>query len=129
MRNLVVSVCLCCFSAVPVAAAPADADQFWPQWRGPQATGVAPHGTPPLEWSETRNIRWKVEIPGRGSTTPIVWGDRVFVVTAVPSGEPVEPRQRESSRRAIGKGRNLPNHKHSRFSRSAVKMEKSCGRG
>ncbi len=53
------------------------ADQFWPQWRGPRATGVSPSANPPTEWSETRNISWKVEIPGRGSASPIVWGDRL----------------------------------------------------
>ena len=55
----------------------------WPQWRGPDANGVAPNATPPLEWSESQNIRWKVPVPGRGSGSPIVWGDRVFVLTAV----------------------------------------------
>ena len=42
-------------------------DRFWPQWRGPHWTGVSRNATPPLEWSESKNIRWKVEIPGRGS--------------------------------------------------------------
>ena len=42
--------------------------------------------TPPTEWSETKNVRWKVEIPGRGSASPVVWGDRVFVLSAVPVG-------------------------------------------
>ncbi len=56
-----------------------DAMHNWPQWRGPLATGVAPHADPPIEWSETKNIRWKVELPGKGHSTPIVWGDRVFV--------------------------------------------------
>jgi outer membrane protein assembly factor BamB len=60
----------------------ADAED-WPQWRGPSANGVAPGAAPPLEWSESQNIRWKVPIPGRGSGSPIVWGDRVFVLTAV----------------------------------------------
>ena len=40
--------------------------RFWPQWRGPFATGVSRSAAPPTEWSETKNIRWKVEIPGRG---------------------------------------------------------------
>jgi outer membrane protein assembly factor BamB len=62
----------------------AAAEQFWPQWRGPHDTGVSKHATPPLEWSESKNIRWKVEIPGLGSGTPVVWGDRLFVLTAVP---------------------------------------------
>lgn len=72
-------------SSVP-AAQQADASRFWAQWRGPHATGVSSTANPPLEWSETKNIKWKVEIPGRGSSSPIVWGDRVFVMTAVPVG-------------------------------------------
>jgi outer membrane protein assembly factor BamB len=60
----------------------------WPQWRGPLASGVAPAGNPPVEWSETRNVRFKVEIPGRGLSTPVVWGDRIFLTTAVPVGAP-----------------------------------------
>ena len=62
------------------------AETFWPQWRGPYATGVSRTADPPIDWSETKNIRWKVEIPGRGSGTPIIWGDKVFVVSAVPVG-------------------------------------------
>jgi outer membrane protein assembly factor BamB len=61
-------------------------EQFWPQWRGPHATGVSRHATPPLEWSETKNVRWKVEIPGRGSSSPVVWGNQLFLLTAVPVG-------------------------------------------
>jgi outer membrane protein assembly factor BamB len=64
----------------------AGADRFWPQWRGPSATGVSRAANPPIEWSESKNIRWKVEIPGRGSASPVVWGDRLFVLTAVPVG-------------------------------------------
>src|SRR5688572_6493446 len=61
-------------------------EKFWAQWRGPYSTGVSLTADPPLEWSETKNIRWKIEIPGRGSSSPIVWGDRVFLLTAVPVG-------------------------------------------
>ena len=62
------------------------ADRNWPQWRGPRATGVAPHADPPTEWSETKNVSWKVEIPGRGSSSPVIWDDQVFLTTAIPSG-------------------------------------------
>jgi outer membrane protein assembly factor BamB len=58
----------------------------WPEWRGPAANGVAPHGDPPLTWNETTNIKWKVEIPGQGVAAPIVWGEKVFVVTAIDTG-------------------------------------------
>ncbi len=75
--------------AMPVAAQSSDAWRFWGQWRGPDATGVARYGNPPTEWSETKNLRWKMEIPGRGSASPIVWGDKVFLLTAVPLGDPV----------------------------------------
>jgi len=69
------------------APGPEPAARFWPQWRGPQATGVAPHADPPVTWSETENLRWKVEVPGRGHASPVVWGDRVFVLTAVEAAE------------------------------------------
>ncbi len=73
-----------------------EAGAYWPQWRGPTATGVSTVATPPLEWSETENIRWKIEIPGRGVASPVVWDDRIFLLTAVPvdvSGDDAhEPR-------------------------------------
>ena len=72
------------------ARQPAPADRYWPQWRGPQGTGVSTTATPPTEWNETKNVRWKVEVPGRGSSTPVVWGDRLYVLTAVPVGVPAE---------------------------------------
>ena len=68
-------------------AEPSSPRAGWPQWRGPLATGVAPAANPPTEWSESSNVRWKVEIPGHGSASPIVWGDHVFVLTAVPAGK------------------------------------------
>ncbi len=71
-------------AASPDARPKADAQRYWPQWRGPLMNGVAPHASPPIEWSETKNVRWKVAIPGKGSATPVVWGDRLYVLTAVP---------------------------------------------
>src|SRR5690349_2155167 len=70
----------------------ADDDANWPQWRGPTATGAAPaSANPPTEWSETKNVRWKVAIPGEGAATPVVWGDQVFVQTAIPTGKESAP--------------------------------------
>jgi len=63
----------------------------WPSWRGPLSTGEAPDADPPLEWSETENVRWKVALPGAGNGTPVVWGDAIFLLTAEPVGEPVRP--------------------------------------
>jgi outer membrane protein assembly factor BamB len=82
---------LAALAFVPSASGdPLKAEDYWPRWRGPLMTGVAPNATPPVEWSETKNVRWKVEVPGQGSATPVVWGDRIFVLTAVPTGERVK---------------------------------------
>jgi outer membrane protein assembly factor BamB len=68
----------------------APAADSWGHWRGPSQTGVAT-GAAPVRWSDTSNIAWKVEIPGRGHSSPVIWGDRVFVTTAVPTGRKTEP--------------------------------------
>jgi outer membrane protein assembly factor BamB len=62
---------------------PAECLHNWHQWRGPRADGLAPQGDPPIEWDETKNVRWKVPVPGEGHATPIIWGERVFVLAAV----------------------------------------------
>ena len=90
MKQSALLLLLSIFSAIPVFAA-ADAAHNWGQWRGPLFTGVAPFADPPTEWSETKNIRWKIDLPGKGHSTPVVWGDRIFVTTAVPFGDPVPP--------------------------------------
>ena len=66
-------------------------DDSWPQWRGPLATGVSPSANPPVHWSETENVRWKIPLPGKGHSTPIVFGDTVFLTAAVPVGDAQEP--------------------------------------
>ena len=60
----------------------------WHQWRGPRGDGTAPHGRPPIHWDAKRNIKWQVELPGQGSATPIVWGDRIYVLTAIATSRP-----------------------------------------
>lgn len=62
----------------------------WPQWRGPFNTGMA-QGTAPLRWDDTTNVRWRTAIPGRGHSTPVVAGDRLFLTTAVPTGRGTPP--------------------------------------
>ena len=93
VRALLISLATSTLVGVPAAnAGDEEALRYWPQWRGPLATGVAPQANPPVKWSETENIRWKLPLLGRGHSTPIIWGDRVFVTTAVPHGDAVEPR-------------------------------------
>jgi len=71
---------------------PLDRAHQWPQWRGPLATGAAPHADPPARWSEDKHIRWKAELPGLGHSSPIVWGDRVYLTAAAPVGDAMPPR-------------------------------------
>lgn len=71
--------------------------RYWPQWRGPLATGVAPNAYPPIAWSESENIRWKKALPGKGHSTPAVWGDLLFLTTAVPYGKTLQPRHSDAS--------------------------------
>lgn len=59
----------------------------WPQWRGPEASGVSAETTLPMEWSETKNIAWKTELPGRGNSQPVIWGNRIFLTAEVDSGD------------------------------------------
>jgi len=65
------------------SATGADVTAQWPWWRGPLGNGVSPDGDPPVRWSEGRNVRFKVAIDGDGLATPIVWGDRIFVLSAL----------------------------------------------
>jgi outer membrane protein assembly factor BamB len=61
----------------------------WPHWRGPAHTGTTT-GNVPLTWSDSSNVQWKVEIPGRAFSTPVAWGDRLFVTNAIPTGKKAE---------------------------------------
>lgn len=54
----------------------------WPQWRGPYGNGTNPSANPPTSWTPDSNVAWKVRVPGTGSSTPIVWGNQVIVLTA-----------------------------------------------
>jgi outer membrane protein assembly factor BamB len=67
-----------------------DAQANWPHWRGPNENGLVDQGNPPIEWNESKNIRWKTKIPGLGHATPIVWEDRIYVQTAVQTEKTVE---------------------------------------
>ena len=55
----------------------------WHQWRGPDANGVASQGNPPIKWNDQTNLRWKFPIVGEGSSTPIVWNNQIFILSAI----------------------------------------------
>jgi len=99
-------------AAAPASAADADAwARNWPQWRGPTNDGVAPLADPPINWSDSKSIKWKVAIPGRGSATPVVWNDRIFVLSAVrtdrrgtPQAAPKEDKDKREGPGRRGRG-------------------------
>jgi outer membrane protein assembly factor BamB len=79
-------------ATLTLAASTVLSAENWPQWRGPNSQGVSSEQQVPTEWGPAKNIAWKVELTGTGASSPIVWGDRVFV-TAQIEGE-VIPGQR-----------------------------------
>lgn len=83
MKRLTLSSILVAVFVVTASA------QNWPQFRGPSATGVVESPGQPVKWDATaqQNVRWKLEIPGLAHSSPVVWGDKIFVTTAVSSGK------------------------------------------
>ncbi len=71
-------------SIVPLTA-DSGVEGEWPRWRGPFDNGVA-RGPAPTKWSDTENIAWKAEVPGKGHSSPVIWEDRIFVTTAIEGG-------------------------------------------
>lgn len=87
------------------------AEATWPHWRGPLHTGEALSAAP-IEWSDTTNIAWKVEVPGRGHSSPVVWGDRIFLTTAVPTGRTIPPPGGPSGGPSFGDGGAAAHEEH-----------------
>ena len=94
-RGMRTAAILLCPLPLPGAAAPRDgrpleaegeAAKYWPRWRGPSGQGVVRSGEYPDTWSESKPIAWKVPVPGRGNSSPIVWRDRIFFTTAYEDG-------------------------------------------
>jgi hypothetical protein len=80
-----------------------DEQNNWAQWRGPWATGIANDGNPPIEWSEDTNINWKIELPGSGNATPIIWGDQIFISIAIPTDKSVNVNSEEQNENQSGR--------------------------
>jgi outer membrane protein assembly factor BamB len=108
MRVYIILFC----SLVLLAEVPGD----WPRWRGPFDNGVA-RGDAPLKWSDKENIAWKVRLPGKGNSSPVIWGDKIFLTTAVSTAAaPAEAPPAQSqpgARRGFGQGAAVeqPEHK------------------
>lgn len=89
------------FSSNAQAQLPSDASANWHHWRGPTADGrAADDAKPPVRWSATENVKWTAAIPGQGTSTPIVWEDQIFVLSAEPTNKKAEqaPKKHERSK-------------------------------
>src|SRR5688500_19672114 len=92
-----ISLALIAVASVGAATVVSSSAGNWPQWRGPDGTGISTEKNLPAEWNTTKNIKWKTPIDGRGHSSPIVWENRIFVTSAI-EGVVVE-------------GANVPKHK------------------
>ena len=116
---LIASACLMFLLAILVSpltkpvASGTGTETSWPRWRGPQDNGVAASDAP-LQWDTSGNVKWKKTIPGKGHSTPIIWGDKIFLTTAIPtkavgtsaqSTASIEPPAPPRDRRRGGPGR------------------------
>jgi outer membrane protein assembly factor BamB len=106
----------------------------WPHWRGPNANGISGEKDVPVEWSADRNIAWKTPLPGLGTSTPIIWGDRIFVTSQIGDG-PFEQRGRDFDNAAVARksgDRGKVEFVAQAFSRSTGKLlwtHKAAGEG
>jgi len=97
LRGLTVALLAAAFGAA------AEAPDGWPRWRGPDDDGMA-RGDAPLTWSDKDRIAWKVQVPGRGTSSPVIWGDRIFLTTAVPTGSASPAPAASPAQQAPGRG-------------------------
>jgi outer membrane protein assembly factor BamB len=98
MRTILV-LALAAVATSPTLAADFEQEKLdnWHQWRGPLATGFAPHADPPTTWGAESNIKWKAAVPGQGESTPVVWGDRIFLTTAIETDREEEAPPKETA--------------------------------
>jgi len=107
---------------VNAQAKAADFTSNWPEWRGLYNTGAVHGGNTPVEFSETKNVKWKIEIPGKGHATPIVWGDQIIVQTAVAT-------DKKGDKAASGQGNQMsPNKTDLVHQFTVISIDKNSGK-
>ena len=106
MLILLTGLCCCLFLPCAGQAQSFDAlkSKNWHHWRGPAATGVSKTAKPPTTWGEGKNIQWKVALPGNGTSTPIIWKDRVYLLSTIDTGkvDPSLPKPEDQPKRVFG---------------------------
>jgi len=99
MRRFALIVGLLCVSAVNA--------ENWPSWRGPKGTGESGEKGLPIEWGADKNVAWKLAMPGRGGSTPAIWGDRMFLTSAKGNDQVllcVDTKGKELWKKVVGSG-------------------------
>lgn len=114
IRRFFVSVVFFLFGMAINPASASEYNDNWPTWRGPLSTGEAVKGNPPTVWSETKNVKWKIPIPGKGLSSPIIWDDQIFITSAIPldmkaSTETIE-KMKVSQNEYARSNKKLPEH-------------------
>jgi outer membrane protein assembly factor BamB len=115
-----------CITSLLIVACPLAqcSEPNWPSWRGPSGNGTAPgNQRPPIEWSEEKNISWKIKLPGLGHSTPVVWKDKIYLTSAIPFGDKTIPPVTDN---APGSHDNLPVAQKHRF--LAMCIQRSSGK-
>ncbi len=93
MKTFITLALFLCLVATGRSQTPATADANWPQFRGSNAAGISANANLPDKWSATENVAWKTDLPGRSWSSPIVWGDRVFLTAVANIGESESPKK------------------------------------
>jgi len=88
-RRISVSIAVACLASPLLIHAQSRTASHWPHWRGPAHTGATTADVP-LTWSDTSNVAWKIALPGRAFSTPVIWGERLFLTNAIPTGKKAE---------------------------------------
>lgn len=101
------------------------AEDYWPAWRGPARTGAAENSNPPVTWSETENIKWKVKVPGESASTPVIWEDKIFFLTAVKSDRKIDAASQQNQ--AGGRGGRLSSPPDGIYNFDVVCMDRKNG--
>ena len=84
---MVILLRCCAFAAFVLCLAQASLAENWPNWRGPTGNGLCTEKNLPVEWSPTKNVAWKLALPGPAGATPVVWGERIFLTSVNDAGE------------------------------------------
>ena len=91
ISRIAIAVFICSLVTITIVSSSAKVSTNWPQWRGPDGQGVSAETGLPVEWSNTTNVKWKTPIAGRGHSSPIVWGKKIFLTSAL-DGETIAGR-------------------------------------